>query len=71
MKSDNYTSLNQILGQTDFIWHLKADIISKIEEEAERDGEVANFDSPFYSKKLEAETKSRVIEAFAQYGINL
>mgnify|MGYP003130373409 FL=1 len=71
MKSYNYQSLNEFLSQTDFVWHLRNDIQSAITEEAEKDGEIADFDKPFYSQKLEAETKSRILDAFAQYGINL
>ena len=71
MNNKNYKSLSEFLGQTDFIWHLRNDIRSTIEEEAEKDGEFADFDKAFYSQKLEAETKSRILDAFAQYGINL
>ena len=71
MKNYNYQSLNEFLSQTDFVWHLRNDIQSAIAEEAEKDGEIADFDNPFYSQKLEAETKSSILDAFAQYGINI
>ena len=50
---------------------MRNDIRSAITEEAEKDGEIADFDNPFYSQKLEAETKSSILDAFAQYGINI
>ena len=71
MKSYNYQSLNEFLSQTDFVWHLRSDIRSAIAEEAEKDGEIADFCKPFYSQKLETETKASILEAFAQYGINI
>jgi len=71
MKNYNYQSLNEFLSQTDFVWHLRNDIQSAIAEEAEKDGEIADFDNPFYSQKLEDETKSSILDAFAQYGINI
>jgi len=71
MKNYNYKSLNEFLGQTDFVWHLRNDIQSAIAYEAEKDGEIADFEKPFYSEKLESETKSVILDAFSQYGINL
>ena len=71
MKSYNYQSLNEFLSQTDFVWHLRSDIRSAIAEEAEKDGEIADFCKPFYSQKLETETKASILDAFAQYGINI
>ena len=48
----------KFLSQTDFVWHLRSDIRSAIAEEAEKDGEIADFCKPFYSQKLETRDES-------------